>query len=158
MNSVRVSCPRPHRSILLLIGFASLVVCVGANHTWLSHVPDSYRAKANPYAGQPGAIAPGRRLFSEHCAQCHQPDAMGKGKRPSLRSGFVQQATDGELFWVLRNGLLAHGMPSWSMLPPQQRWQIIAYVKSLGPGVRPTRAARGSATPTNLSRTGRESR
>ena len=109
---------------------------MGANHSWRSHVPTAYRQKPNPYAGQPDAIVAGRRLFAEYCAQCHQPDAMGKGKRPSLRSNFVQGAPDGELFWVLRNGILAHGMPSWSMLPPQQRWQIISYVKSLGPATR----------------------
>jgi mono/diheme cytochrome c family protein len=97
-------------------------------------VPESYRRKLNPYAGQPDAIAAGGRLFAEHCAPCHQPDAMGKGKRPTLRSPRVQHATDGEIFWLLRNGILAHGMPSWSMIPEPSRWQIIAYLKSLGPG------------------------
>ena len=117
------------------IGLVALLACMGANQPWLSHVPESYRRKTNPYAGQAEGIAAGRRLFLEHCAQCHQPDAMGKGKRPSLRSDFVQNADDGELFWVLRNGILAHGMPSWSMLPDAERWQIIAYVKSLGPAI-----------------------
>jgi len=92
------------------------------------------RACRNPYAVQPDAIAAGGRLFAEHCAPCHQPDAMGKGKRPTLRSPRVQHATDGEIFWLLRNGILAHGMPSWSMIPEPSRWQIIAYLKSLGPG------------------------
>ena len=117
----------------LATGLLALALCAGARDSWKRHVPESYRQKVNPYAGQADAIAAGGRLFSEHCAQCHRPDALGKGKRPSLRSGFVQNATDGEIFWVLRNGLLAHGMPSWSMLPEPSRWQIIAYVKSLGP-------------------------
>ncbi|HXX46350.1 MAG TPA: c-type cytochrome [Candidatus Acidoferrales bacterium] len=117
----------------LAAGLLAAALCAGASDSWLLHVPDSYRRKVNPYAGQPDAIAAGGRLFSDHCAQCHQPDALGKGKRPSLRTSYVQSAKDGELFWLLRNGILAHGMPSWSMLPEPSRWQIIAYVKSLGP-------------------------
>lgn len=38
---------------------------------------------------------------------------------------------EGALFWVLRNGSLRNGMPPFSHLPPQQRWQIVSYLKSL---------------------------
>lgn len=110
-----------------------MALCAAASGSWLARVPDSYRHRVNPYTGEPDGIAAGGRLFADHCAQCHQPNALGKGKRPSLRSNHIQNATDGELFWLLRNGILAHGMPSWSMLPEPSRWQIIAYVKSLGP-------------------------
>ena len=44
----------------------------------------------------------------------------------------VQNAKDGEIFWLLRNGNLGKGMPSWSALPEPSRWQVITYVKSLG--------------------------
>ncbi len=57
---------------------------------------------------------------------------LGRKKRPSLRTAEVQQAADGEIFWLLRNGALRQGMPSWSSLPEPSRWQIIAYIKSLG--------------------------
>jgi mono/diheme cytochrome c family protein len=117
----------------LAAGILALVLCAAAGGAWPGGVPESYRRKVNPYAGQPDAVAAGRRLYAEHCAQCHRPDALGAGKRPSLRSHLVQRSTDGELFWVLRNGILAHGMPSWSMVPEPSRWQIIAYLKSLGP-------------------------
>ncbi|MGH9717494.1 MAG: c-type cytochrome [Candidatus Acidiferrales bacterium] len=141
------SHPLWNRSYRLVIGSLALLICMGANQSWLSHVPASYRRKTDPYAGQSDAIAAGHRLFLEHCAQCHQRDAMGKGKRPSLRSDFVQHATDGELFWVLKNGILSHGMPSWSMLPGPERWQIIAYVKSLGLATRsPERHATAANT------------
>jgi hypothetical protein len=43
----------------------------------------------------------------------------------------VQNATSGELVWFLRNGNLWLGMPSWSGLPVQRRWQIVTYLKSL---------------------------
>ena len=81
---------------------------------------------------QSDAIAGGSRLFADHCSKCHGEDALGRGKRPSLRTEEVQQASDGELFSLLKNGYLKKGMPSWSALPEASRWQLIAYVKSLG--------------------------
>jgi len=133
------------------LGFMALLICVGANRSRWDRIPAPYRRKPNPYAGQADAIAAGHRLFLEDCAQCHQRDAMGKGKRPSLRSNFVQRATDGELFWVLRNGILRRGMPSWSMLPEPERWQIIAYVKSLGPGTRVSERRTTTSNSKNIS-------
>jgi hypothetical protein len=44
----------------------------------------------------------------------------------------VQKATDGEIFWLLKNGSLKHGMPSWSAMPEPMRWQVVTFVKSLG--------------------------
>jgi len=122
--------------IRLLAGVLALIACMAAaNGSWLKHVPAKDRARVNPYAGQLDAIAAGGKLFADHCAPCHGADALGRGKRPSLRSERVQDATDGELAWMLRNGNLAHGMPSWDMVPEPSRWQLIAYVKSLGPSV-----------------------
>ena len=104
----------------------------GTDNSWMKRVSESDRQKVNPYSGQEQAIAAGSRLFADHCAQCHGPDALGHGKRPSLRTVEVQDATDGEIFWILRNGYMRRGMPSWGSLPEQTRWQIITYVKSLG--------------------------
>jgi mono/diheme cytochrome c family protein len=72
-------------------------------------------------------------VFDDHCAKCHGTDALGRGKRPSLRSERVQQATDGEIFWLLKNGNLPKGMPTWATIPEPMRWQVITFVKSLGP-------------------------
>jgi mono/diheme cytochrome c family protein len=105
---------------------------LGADGSWLKKVPETDRARVNPVAGQEEAIAGGKRVFEDHCAKCHGPDALGRGKRPSLRSERVQHATDGEIFWLLKNGNLGKGMPTWAALPEPMRWQIIAYVKSLG--------------------------
>jgi mono/diheme cytochrome c family protein len=108
------------------------VVFLAADGGWLKHVPGADRKRVNPLAGQADAIAAGGRMFEEHCAKCHGEDATGRGKRPSLHSERVQHATDGEIFWLLKNGNLAKGMPTWAALPEPMRWQIIAYVKSLG--------------------------
>jgi mono/diheme cytochrome c family protein len=110
------------------------VACLAADGSWLKKVPEADRKRVNPYAAQAEAIAAGRRVFEDHCAKCHGPDGMGKGKRPSLRSERVQGATDGEIFWLLKNGNLGKGMPTWAALPEPMRWQIIAFVKSLGVG------------------------
>jgi mono/diheme cytochrome c family protein len=107
-------------------------ICAAADNSWLAQVPDADRLRTNPYAGQFEAIAGGARLFADHCSKCHGSDALGRGKRPSLRTKEVQNASDGEIFWLLRNGYRRRGMPSWSSLPEPSRWQLVAYVKSLG--------------------------
>jgi mono/diheme cytochrome c family protein len=99
---------------------------------WLEHVPDADRKLTNPYSGQGEAIAAGAKMFADHCAKCHGADALGSKKKPSLRTPEVQHAADGEIFWLLKNGDLRHGMPSWSAIPEPSRWQIVCYVKSLG--------------------------
>jgi mono/diheme cytochrome c family protein len=104
---------------------------VAAEGSWLHRVPGADRQRVNPYAGQPEAITAGKLLFTEHCAKCHGSDAKGRRGRPSLRSERVSGATDGELAWLLRNGSLAKGMPSWSSLPEPERWQIISFLRSL---------------------------
>lgn len=112
--------------------FLAASMCTAADTGWLKHVSEADRARTNPYAGQADAIAGGSRLFADHCSKCHGEDALGRGKRPSLRTKEVQQASDGELFSLLKNGYLSKGMPSWSALPEPSRWQVIAYIKSLG--------------------------
>jgi mono/diheme cytochrome c family protein len=112
----------------------ALVGCMAlADGSWLKKVPADYHSRTNPYAGQADAIAGGEKLFSDHCAKCHGNDALGTGKKPSLRSDRVQnEATDGDIAWLLKNGNLGKGMPTWSAIPEPSRWQIVAYVKSLG--------------------------
>jgi mono/diheme cytochrome c family protein len=115
--------------ILLLLAAPTLLL---AYTPWIDQVPAREHQRANPMASDPEAAAAGRLLYADHCAQCHGADADGKGRRPSLRSVRVQDvATPGDLHWLLENGILRHGMPSWSRLPSQQLWQIITYLKTL---------------------------
>lgn len=118
--------------LALFLCCATISSVADVSQKWLEHVPARDRARVNPYQGQPGAIAAGGRLFADHCASCHGADLSGTPGHPSLRTSIVQDATDGELFWLLKNGDLRHGMPSWSSLPEAERWQILAYVKSVG--------------------------
>lgn len=99
----------------------------------LAEVPDKARARNNPLESDADAVAAGKKLFAGHCAECHGSTAEGGKKAPSLRAEAVQQATPGALFWVLTNGVVRRGMPVWSKLPEPQRWQLVRYLKSLGP-------------------------
>lgn len=111
---------------------ACAAFAAGAAHEHFDHVPAKDHARVNPLPANAQTIAAGRDLYMDHCAQCHKADARGDGrKKPSLRTESVRKATDGDLEWFLRQGDLRHGMPSWSSLPQEQRWQIIAYLRSL---------------------------
>lgn len=99
----------------------------------LEKVPEKARSRSNPLAQDPEASVAGRKLFEQHCAECHGNTAAGGKKAPSLRAEEVQEATPGTLFWILSNGVVRRGMPVWSKLPEPQRWQIVTYLKSLGP-------------------------
>jgi mono/diheme cytochrome c family protein len=116
--------------MLSLMSGGVLLAAAGAD--WMNEVPARDQQKANPFRGQPEAIQAGRLLFEDHCAQCHGNTAEGKGKRPSLRSVRIQsEASEGAVHWLLVNGNVRHGMPSWSKLPDQQLWQLVSFVRSL---------------------------
>lgn len=121
------------RSLGILSLALSAAFALGAvsGSRW-EHVPSKDRARANPFAGNPAATAAGALIYRDHCMQCHKGDAMGDGrKKPALRSESIRSATDGDLEWFLRQGDLRHGMPSWSSLPEAQRWQLVAYLRSI---------------------------
>lgn len=84
----------------------------------------------NPYAGHPDAVQAGAKLYRYHCAHCHGANAEGR-VGPPLGTDSVRDRSDGALFRFVTNGDLRRGMPSWSRLPDQRRWQIIAYLRSL---------------------------
>jgi mono/diheme cytochrome c family protein len=99
----------------------------------LAKAPQKAVTRRNPLESDPDAVVAGGKLFEIHCSECHGDMAEGGRKAPSLVAEEVQQATPGTLFWVLTNGVVRRGMPVWSKLPEPQRWQIVRYLKSLGP-------------------------
>ena len=92
--------------------------------------PTSAAAMTNPLAGNANAAAGGKKLYAQNCAQCHGNNLQGMGPAPALESSNVKSAKPGELFWFITNGNLSAGMPSWSSLPKQQRWQIVSFLES----------------------------
>ncbi len=98
-----------------------------------SKAPPSAQARANPYGGNADAVRAGRKLVARHCASCHGEDGHGGRSAPRLDTVAVRRAAAGDLFWLLTNGDLRAGMPSWSNLPDARRWQIVAFLQSSDP-------------------------
>jgi mono/diheme cytochrome c family protein len=74
-------------------------------------------------------LGAGAKLYARECAACHGANREGRGKVPPLNGEEVRQAPPGALFWVLRNGSIRKGMPSFAHLPDSQRWQIVTWLK-----------------------------
>ncbi|HKV39267.1 MAG TPA: c-type cytochrome [Blastocatellia bacterium] len=108
------------------------------------NAPTAAAFSKNPYADEQEAVQAGSKLYHRHCAECHGRDAGGGLKAPGLRGKLVQNAAPGVLFWFLTNGNLRHGMPSWSALPNERRWQLVTYLKSLGIANEPHSQAKGT--------------
>jgi mono/diheme cytochrome c family protein len=130
---MKLRIPKSAPVLFAVVVMIPALLIAESHGKWLHRVPDEDRTRVNPFAGKPDAAAAGKVIFSENCAKCHGTDATGLHNRPNLRSERIRKATDGELAWMLKNGNPYKGMPPWSSLPEQQRWQIIAYLRTLSP-------------------------
>jgi glucose/arabinose dehydrogenase len=145
------------RSAYVLIRHASVVLFVasGACLPVLAQTASFHNAPAaaeptkNPYAGRRPAAQAGANLFARHCAACHGPTGEGTGNIPALAKGPTQTATDGAIFWFITQGDPNNGMPSWSSLSEQQRWQLITYLKALGGANPPLPTAKAGVASAN---------
>ena len=116
-----------------LIWICMALVWAGAG-SLIQQAPAKAATMSNPLEGKEQARRAGAKLYARECASCHGPSGMGLGKAPPLNRADVQSAAPGTLFWVLRNGSLHRGMPSFAHLPEPERWQIVTYLRSLAPG------------------------
>lgn len=96
--------------------------------------PSSARAMKNPYAGQQAAVEAGKTIYTRNCLACHGRTLQGTGNVPSLVEGKLKGVTDGEVFWFVTKGDKDNGMPSWSFLPEEKRWQVVSYVEAMASG------------------------
>ena len=88
-------------------------------------------------------ISAGRKNFAHSCFACHGLDGQGTGVPffdtvsppiPSLASPSVQSYTDGQLFWVIKNGLWPSGMPAAKgILDDDEMWSLVLYTRHLPP-------------------------
>src|SRR5262249_12487049 len=116
----------------------SLIVCicllfataVVRGETLVERAQHRAKTQGNPLEGQERAQRAGAKLFARECASCHGMNGEGGlGKAPPLKQKEVNEAAPGVLFWILRNGALQRGMPSFAHLPEAQRWQIISWLQ-----------------------------
>ena len=115
-----------------IIGMAAGLMCAVAwarTGSLVQQAPVAAARVTNPLEGDELARRAGAKLYFRECASCHGPQRQGIGKVPPLNSPVVSGSSAGALFWVLRNGSLKRGMPSFAHLPEPQRWQIITYLR-----------------------------
>lgn len=93
--------------------------------------PAAAAARHNPFTQSPETIGGGRKLFSQHCAECHGEDGRGLDRAPNLGLSVVQSQPDGVLFWKITNGNRRNRMPSFSRLPEARRWQLVLFLRTL---------------------------
>ena len=85
-------------------------------------IPSSARAVQNPVLDSADVQRDARQHFADHCATCHANDGSGQTpigaglypKPPDLRLSPTQDLSDGELFWIIENGVRFTGMPAFS--------------------------------------------
>jgi mono/diheme cytochrome c family protein len=101
------------------------------------------KKQKNPMAATTQTIADGKDAFSHYCVACHGLDGQNTGVPfadrmsppvPSLASKPVQDYTDGQLKWIIDNGLWPSGMPgSKGILSDDEVWSIVVYLRHLPP-------------------------
>jgi mono/diheme cytochrome c family protein len=99
------------------------------------------RDAKNPLQATTENIAEGKANFSHYCIACHGLDGQNTGVPfaesmappvPSLASGDVQSYTDGQLKWVIDNGIFPSGMPaSKRTLTDEEIWSTVLYIRHL---------------------------
>jgi mono/diheme cytochrome c family protein len=103
------------------------------------------RAWVNPFPATPENIGKGKKIFhgKAFCVTCHGRDGKGLGKIPGLVGklprDFTDKAwqatrTDGELFWILKNGSPGTDMASFIplVLSEEEAWHVLLYVRAFG--------------------------
>ncbi len=105
-------------------------------------IPIEQRNARNPVPLSGEILNEGRAHFADHCAICHSNDGSGKTpigknvypKAPDLRLTDTQSLSDGELFWVIHNGIRFTGMPAWGSDDPEQdidSWKLVHFIRHL---------------------------
>jgi cytochrome c len=95
----------------------------------------------NPLPATAENIKDGQEVFSHYCVACHGLDGQNTGVPfadrmsppvPSLASKEVQTYSDGQLKWVIDNGLWPSGMPgSKGILNDEEIWSAVLYIRHL---------------------------
>jgi S-disulfanyl-L-cysteine oxidoreductase SoxD len=101
------------------------------------------KAQKNPLTSSTATLEGGKEAFSHYCVACHGVDGQNTGvpfadklspPAPSLAARDVQSYTDGQLKWVIDNGIWPSGMPgSRGTLSDDEIWSIVVYLRHLPP-------------------------
>jgi mono/diheme cytochrome c family protein len=104
-------------------------------------IPANAHNEHNPIAASDETLKGARAHFADHCASCHANDGSGdtmygKGlypKPPNLRLEDTQKLSDGELFWIIENGVRFTGMPAFggSAHSQEDSWKLVLFIRYL---------------------------
>jgi mono/diheme cytochrome c family protein len=105
-------------------------------------IPGRVKQLQNPVTLSPDVLAEARAHFADHCALCHANDGSGKTeigqslypKAPDMRLPETQSMTDGELYYVIQNGVRLTGMPAWGTKDDdadQDSWSLVHFIRRL---------------------------
>jgi mono/diheme cytochrome c family protein len=106
------------------------------DHSVRKRAPD----RKNPVAASPETLARGLGEYREMCVTCHggpgvDASEIGQGLNPpapDLTLAKVQARTDGELFWIVSNGIRMTGMPAFGPTHKEETlWKIVAFLRHL---------------------------
>ena len=100
------------------------------------------RGLTNPVPVSEETLAEGRAHFADHCASCHGNDGsgnteLGRGlypRAPDMRLSATQNLSDGELFYIIENGVRLTGMPGWSTgtaSGEEATWHLVHFIRHL---------------------------
>ena len=102
-------------------------------------VPRGADTARNPVLFSPDVWADARAHFADHCATCHANDASGHTtlgqnlypKAPDMRLPATQDLSDGELYWIIENGVRLTGMPAWGDGGPDDSdtWKLVHFIR-----------------------------
>jgi len=101
------------------------------------------KTDVNPLPASEENVHAGQKNFGAYCMVCHGLDGQNTGVPfadkmappvPELNSAGVQAYTDGQLHWIIRNGIFPSGMPaSKDVFRDEEIWQLVLYIRHLPP-------------------------
>ncbi len=104
-------------------------------------VPAREKERRNPVIMTPELFSQARAHWADHCASCHANDGSGRTeigrnlypKPPDMRQPITQGQSDGELYYVIQNGVRLTGMPAWGAAghEDQETWALVAFIRTL---------------------------
>jgi mono/diheme cytochrome c family protein len=110
-------------------------------HAWKRHVTVGDKNVKNPVADTKENVAEGQGHFGHHCQVCHGYDGQNTGVPfaenmsppvADLASKEIQAYTDGQLKWIIKNGIKPSGMPAWPDDPTDdEQWKIVLFIRHL---------------------------
>ena len=117
-----------------------------ARNVHLLAIPSNARSAQNPVIASEEDLRVARLHFADHCATCHDNDGDGRTmigdglypKPPDLRLPATQNLTDGELFWIIENGVRFTGMPAFANTGEHgghgdtpDSWKLVHFIRHL---------------------------